>query len=144
MPFGVQIAEDERDKDLAEKLREASPAILRWAVDGCLAWLRDGLCPPDAVRAATEAYRAESDQVGRFLAECCEVDPLGTVQGGVLHAAFRRWGGTMSASAFGRELGRRGYGTVRSGTVKRVGLRLRDDTSDTSDTSDRFSESFHI
>ena len=43
IPFTVEIPEDERDKDLPEKLRKEWPAILRWMIDGCIAWQRDGL-----------------------------------------------------------------------------------------------------
>ena len=49
VPFNVVIPPAERDKALAEKLRAEWPAILRWAIDGCLAWQRDGLAPPAGV-----------------------------------------------------------------------------------------------
>ena len=38
VPFTVTIPEPERDKDLAEKLRDEWPGILRWMVERCLAW----------------------------------------------------------------------------------------------------------
>jgi putative DNA primase/helicase len=38
IPFTVTIPEPERDKGLEEKLRAELPGILRWAVEGCLAW----------------------------------------------------------------------------------------------------------
>ena len=43
IPFTVTIPPDERDPDLPDKLRAEWPAILRWAIDGCLAWQREGL-----------------------------------------------------------------------------------------------------
>jgi len=39
------------------------------AVAGCLAWQREGLGEPEAVRDATEAYRVENDSLGAFLVE---------------------------------------------------------------------------
>ena len=33
-----------------------APAILRWCIDGCLAWQRVGLQPPAIVTEATAAY----------------------------------------------------------------------------------------
>ena len=55
VPFTVTIPEGERDHDLPEKLRGEWPAILRWLIDGCLTWQKEGLKPPDIVRAATAA-----------------------------------------------------------------------------------------
>ena len=40
IPFQVTIREEEQDRDLSSKLRQELPAILAWAVRGCLAWQR--------------------------------------------------------------------------------------------------------
>ena len=50
LPFTVTISKDERDPELAEKLKGEWPGILAWAIEGCLEWQRIGLCPPNAVR----------------------------------------------------------------------------------------------
>ena len=52
VPFTVQIPVAERDPDLPRKLQAEWPAILRWAVDGCLEWRQTGLAPPQIVRDA--------------------------------------------------------------------------------------------
>ena len=49
------------DLFLEDRLKAELPGILRWAVDGCLAWQRDGLGMPAEVQKATETYRAEMD-----------------------------------------------------------------------------------
>jgi putative DNA primase/helicase len=67
LPFTVQIPKAERDTDLARKLEAEWPAILRWAIDGCLAWQRIGLAPPDSVCAATDTYFEEQDIIGEWL-----------------------------------------------------------------------------
>ena len=46
VPFTVEIGPGERDPALPDKLRSEAPAIMRWAVDGCLQWQRLGLRPP--------------------------------------------------------------------------------------------------
>lgn len=66
-------ADRPRDPLLVETLRAERPGILRWLVEGAAEWHRDGLNPPDAVRAAVEVYREEQDRVGQFIKECCEV-----------------------------------------------------------------------
>lgn len=73
IPFLVTIPLEDRDPKLLERLKDEAPGILRWLVEGCRAWLRDGLGEPAAVSAATTAYREESDPLGDFLADCCEL-----------------------------------------------------------------------
>src|SRR5512132_270627 len=43
IPFAITSPPKERDLRLPEKLRAEWPAILRWAIDGCLEWRRRGL-----------------------------------------------------------------------------------------------------
>jgi putative DNA primase/helicase len=43
VPFTVLIPAGERDPQLTDKLKTEWPEILRWMVDGCLAWQRVGL-----------------------------------------------------------------------------------------------------
>ena len=71
VPFTVQISKEKQDKHLAEKLLAELPGILNFAVQGCLDWQRDELRPPEEVTRATAKYRAESDEVGRFIGEWC-------------------------------------------------------------------------
>jgi putative DNA primase/helicase len=72
IPFTVTIPEEKRDKDLPEKLKAEWPAILRWAIEGCLEWQEKGLQKPEAVRAATQEYLAEEDAFALWLEECCD------------------------------------------------------------------------
>ena len=71
IPFTVTIPPEQRDPDLAEKLKAEWPGILLWAVDGCIEWQRLGLAPPEAVRKATDEYLAEEDTTARWIEECC-------------------------------------------------------------------------
>jgi len=52
IPFSVTIPLDERDGELADKLKTEWPGILAWMVKGCLEWQTGGLRPPQAVLAA--------------------------------------------------------------------------------------------
>ena len=49
IPFTVTIPEHKRDKELTEKLKTEWPAILRWMIEGCLIWEREGLVAPKVV-----------------------------------------------------------------------------------------------
>jgi putative DNA primase/helicase len=73
-PFTVFIPKKERDKDFGEKLKPEHPAILRWAIEGCLEWQKVGLQPPKAVVDATAGYMVAQDVLQAFLDECCVVD----------------------------------------------------------------------
>jgi putative DNA primase/helicase len=70
--FEVQI--DEQDKELPEKLRAEAAGILNWLIAGCLEWQQQGLNPPQEVLGATKNYRTESDLLGEWINECCELD----------------------------------------------------------------------
>lgn len=73
VPFTVTIPETRRDRDLPEKLKAEWPGILRWAVEGCLRWQREGLEPPEAVKTATEQYLVSMDVFSEWLFDRCEV-----------------------------------------------------------------------
>ena len=138
VPFEVTIPEPEQDRQLTSKLAAEASGILRWAVDGCLAWQRHGLAPPAEVRAATEAYRADqaSGGVASFLEDCCEPDPAAWTPFATLYGAYQAWchaAGVaewerLSQKRFAVELTALGYRDERRGHDKtrgRVGLRLR-------------------
>jgi putative DNA primase/helicase len=91
IPFTVTIPAEERDKHLAEKLKGEAAGILRWMVEGCLAWQREGLAPPETVRAATSSYRADMDVLAGFLEERCRKDEGASVPSAQLYAAYQQW-----------------------------------------------------
>lgn len=78
VPFTVTIPEAERDQDIGNKLISQSPGVLRWMVEGAVRWGMHRTMPaPAPVTEATAGYRAESDDVGSFLDECCLIAPNG-------------------------------------------------------------------
>jgi putative DNA primase/helicase len=91
VPFTVTIAETRRDQQLPEKLRAEWPGILQWAIEGCLAWQRDGLKPPLIVREATEAYLGEEDALARWVEDCCIVRKDFWCPSGALWWNWKRW-----------------------------------------------------
>jgi putative DNA primase/helicase len=74
--FDRAVPKDKRDKTLKPHLRSPSggaPAVLAWAVQGCVQWQRDGLVLPEAVRRSTDAYKEESDPLATFFDDCLDV-----------------------------------------------------------------------
>lgn len=114
VPFTVTIPEGQRDPHLVETLRGESAGILRWAVDGCLAWQADGMGAPAAVRAATSEYQDEMDVIKRFISDHCTVGHFAQVSAKALYKDFLGWCSDqrerdMSQQMFGRRLTDRGY-----------------------------------
>jgi putative DNA primase/helicase len=91
IPFAVTIPPEQRDKDLAEKLKAEWPAILRWMADGCLEWQRIGLCPPQAVVDATNEYLQTEDSIGIWIEERCECKPSFEDTSAKLFASWKAW-----------------------------------------------------
>lgn len=132
VPFTVTIPDAERDSKLTAKLAEELPGILAWAVRGCLAWRRDGLGVPDAVRAATESYRDEMDAMAPFLDEACFAVSSARITAKDLYDAYLAWcvaNGERARSQKGFSLGlkERGLSAVKGTKGVRCwqGLRLR-------------------
>jgi len=134
VPFTVTIAKEDQDKRLEEKLRAEQPGILRWAVEGCLAWQVEGLEPPLAVTTATEEYRAEMDVLARFLLECCDLSPEARVATGLLYTRYVSWcaladEAPVQKRAFAAALKERGFQPGRSKQERFwQGLALREES----------------
>ncbi|HHT84843.1 MAG TPA: DNA primase [Firmicutes bacterium] len=91
IPFTAYIPPEERDKKLGEKLQKEADGILRWAVEGCLMWQRDGLNPPDIVRAATEEYKREMDVLGEFIEDRCYLSATARATSADLWKEYLDW-----------------------------------------------------
>ncbi len=119
IPFGVTIPKAEQDPRLPERLRMELPGILAWLVRGCLRWQREGLGEPEAVTAATNAYKEEMDTLAAFLFERCVIEPGASVGATDLFDAYKTWCGDSNESAgtqktFGRKMGERGFEKKRT------------------------------
>jgi putative DNA primase/helicase len=92
IPFLYTIPEPDRDRQLMEKLMAEAPGILRWLVEGCLAWQRNGLEIPAEVRYAVGVYREDSDPLADFIEEKCVIHPVGVVTKVELYQVYATWG----------------------------------------------------
>ena len=125
--FNVTIPKEQRDLDLVEKLKAEAAGILRWMVDGCLEWQRDGLAPPPAIVEATEAYLDEEDEFKRWVDECCDVDPSQWTSFRDLFDVWKVWTEasgvhTGSAKSFSKKLENHGFTKARRTRDGFIGL----------------------
>lgn len=139
VPFTRNFDQDltlTKDPDRAEKLAAEAAGILAWCVRGALAYQKNGLQPPAAVRKARDDYKSDMDLLGEWLDECCEVGPSHVESNARLWAsweAFAKARGELrfiaSAKSLGRRLQSKGFEVVRDTAGLRgrglVGLRVR-------------------
>jgi putative DNA primase/helicase len=125
VPWNFVVPADQRDEHLGDKLALEADYVLTWLVRGCAEWQQTGLVDPEAVTTATEAYKTDSDAVGRFLGECCTKQQAGVSVGSTeLFRAWEKWCAGESEEpgshkAFSTELENRGYAK----TATRTGVR---------------------
>lgn len=125
-----------KDPARGEKLLAESEGILRWIVDGALAYKAQGLKPPASVVAAAREYKDEMDVLGDWIAERCELGGFADSVGS-LWQSWKAWAETRgtirlvpSDRALGRRLKAKGFETFRTKTERGFrGLRVREDSS---------------
>ncbi|MGD1042170.1 MAG: phage/plasmid primase, P4 family [Sedimentisphaerales bacterium] len=96
IPFEHTIPEDNRDPAIKATLRDpkiAGPAILAWAVKGCLLWQQRGLDVPESIRDATQQYRDEQDPLRDFFEDECIFGPTAYVTVADLRKQYETWAG---------------------------------------------------
>ena len=126
IPFTQSFVDDPQasnehkvDKDILAKMGKEAPGILRWMVEGCLAYQRDGLNQPEAVQRANEDYRRSEDTLQDFIDDKCFVDQKESCRASSLYQRYKSWasdGGSkpMSQTAFGQQMAQRGFVKRRS------------------------------
>lgn len=142
VPFVQKFEGETADKTLPEKLRAELPGILRWAVEGCLMWQRDGLGLPDEVKNAVKEYRDEMDILGSFIEECCEVGNGKLANASQLYKAYKAWaeaGGEfyITQTQFGRKMRERGFEKDKQGTILYRGIGILDSSTKTVQMEER-------
>jgi putative DNA primase/helicase len=132
VPFNVTIPDHEQDHGLADRLMGELPGILNWALDGCLAWQREGFGFPDEVIQATADYRAEQDVLGDWLEARCVVRPDVEDEFGGLYADYVGFSGDrneqpVNQTRFRMSLDERGFAPVKrsKGVRHRRGIARR-------------------
>jgi putative DNA primase/helicase len=101
------------DKALERKLEAEHPAILRWMIDGCLEWQKEGLTRPAIVASATNEYFADQDLVRQWVEECCDTTDRPPHRADTCQSLFASW--KAYALARGEDVG----------TARSFGIRLQ-------------------
>ncbi|MBD8052038.1 DNA primase family protein [Limnohabitans radicicola] len=120
LPFNRTFAPHEQDPNLVKKLKSELSGILNWAIKGAEAWqVNRRLKVPDTMRKEADVYRSESDIIGQWLSENCNVQVGEKESAAALYNDYGNWcrsnGHQVSnQTTFGRRLSERGF-TKKSG-----------------------------
>jgi len=110
IPFLAHFEGAKMDEDLEQKLEAEAVGILAWAVRGSMRWYRERLrVVPQIMKDALAEYKDDNDIIGRWIAECCILDPNATCTAKSLYASFRDFAKAnnereMTQTAFGGSL----------------------------------------
>lgn len=140
VPWDVQIAKEDIDRQLPEKLRKEKSGILNWMLKGLIDWRMNGLVEPESVLAATAKYREQSDQLGRFLDECTKPVEGARSKSSVLFALFTAWAkatgaGEWQPQGFSKAMEDRGFEKKTSNGVQWLDIEMTKDAGDFADAS---------
>jgi putative DNA primase/helicase len=95
IPWTKTVSSEERkpQAEVVEHLIHGSvgSSILSWALDGLADWEEDHTWIAQEVKAITADYRQESDRLGAFLKECCDIGETYKVAVADLHQRYVDW-----------------------------------------------------
>lgn len=93
IPFNRHFDESEQDKTLKREFGKAKnqSAILNWLVDGYRLLSEEGFKQPQAVKAATDTYRHDSDKIALFIEDALKEDPNGEERTSDVYLRYQRW-----------------------------------------------------
>ncbi|MFY0623651.1 MAG: hypothetical protein JXQ89_18370 [Pelagimonas sp.] len=117
------------DAGLEAKLRKELPGILRWMINGCLAWQAHGLGSCPAIESATSGYFEQQDLVGRWIEAKATLDADASTPVADLYESWRSFLAEVgeeheSLRAFGSRLTAAGFAS-RSTTKDKKSVRVR-------------------
>lgn len=120
-----------KDKTLPDKLRDESPEILGWCIQGFLKYQENGdLIRPAAITSAIEEYKNQMDVVAQFIEKECMLNDMYMIDSKILFQAYKEWAMDnseyiMKESKFSEELKKKGLGIKKQNTGKTVYLGIR-------------------
>lgn len=91
--FDRHFEEAEQDKTLKDKLstKEALSGILSWMIEGWIAFCREGLEVPEAIKKSTTDYEASSDKLQNFINECLAEAEGKNISVKETYARYEKW-----------------------------------------------------
>lgn len=136
VPFTASFMGRE-DRGLPDRLKGEAGAILRWMIEGAVAWQREGLRIPASVEQASRDYLDAEVSLADFIAEEIEEDAGANVTVAALYERYTKWAEEQGCKPMTRRS--LSDGMVERGLDRRkgaknaskfFGIKLRDDFED--------------
>lgn len=134
LPFLRRFTDDEKDKDLPNRLRAETPKILAWCVEGYQEYLSEGgLKLPDCLKKVRSDYKNQMDVVSKFLEDQTFKQSGYKTSAKVLFQNYKMWAAdslefNLRQSKFESQMISKGYPVEKHGGIKYyVGVRLIND-----------------
>lgn len=133
-PFLRIFTDEEKDKDLPEKLKNESSDILGWAIQGAIKYkATNKLVAPKCLIEAKQKYKEKMDVVIQFTNDECLFDPRGRIECKTLYTLYKEWAKnnseyTLRESKFKERLEQKGVYITRNEKGKAMynGIRTKE------------------
>lgn len=140
-PFRRQFKDNEKDKELPNRLAKEYPQILGWAIQGCVKYLKDNsLHQPECLKKELYLYQNDMDIVAKFINSECQDKRDENLERKTskndLYKAFKAWSFNnneyaMPESKFSDDLSKKGFvieTDKKSGIRYYLGIILNENT----------------
>jgi putative DNA primase/helicase len=119
LPFERKFSEDERDRNLEEKLIAQSDGILEWIIEGAVKWYSSGLKLSTQIINQCAQYRTDSDLLGQFFEDEINIIANSRSLDSAVYYEYTRWctnNGTraLAKKRFTQKLAERGVQVEKS------------------------------
>lgn len=124
--------ERKADPELLEKLKKETSGIITWVLKGCMEYKRQGINPPESVKASVREFQIKNDVLGLFISEALIKDQNASIAASALYAAYKRWAldsgfpqkDIMTSTSFGTKIKERIARDKAKGSMVYKGYRL--------------------
>ena len=102
--------ERKADKDLMAKLQQEASGIIAWVLRGYKDYCKQGINPPESVKASVRDFQKKNDVIGLFIQEALVREEKSTIQASKLYGAYKKWAKEaniseiMSSTRFGEQI----------------------------------------
>lgn len=92
VPFEYKVKESAKVEGFEDKvIAKEGSGILNWLIEGAQQYLKEGLCPPESIKAVTQQFKDEMDILGTFLKSQCQLGVDYKVNANELRKAYITW-----------------------------------------------------
>lgn len=106
----TELYERKADKELMSRLQQEASGIIAWVLMGYRDYCKQGINPPESVKASVREFQKKNDVIGLFIQETLVRGEDSTIQATKLYGAYKKWAREanvpeiMSSTRFGEQM----------------------------------------